>query len=304
MRDPDSRRRRLLWVADLAAPVGLRSRRRRSSTTSRAVEADDELQARVADADPAARRAPAPRGARSPAARSASTRSTSPATTTACSTLLQRRAPDAVVHFAEQRAAPYSMKSSWHKRYTVDNNTSATHNLLARDRGVRPRHPRRPPRDDGRLRLRHRRHAAARGLPDRAHGRRGRRRGRAGDPLPRQPGLGLPPDQDPGPADVRVLRQERRAAHHRPAPGHRVGHADAGDRARRAPDQPLRLRRRLRHRPQPLPHAGGDRLPADRPRHGRPDARLHPHPRHGEVHPARARDPAGARRARRASSTR
>jgi UDP-sulfoquinovose synthase len=39
--------------------------------------------------------------------------------------------PDAVVHFAEQRAAPYSMKSSWHKRYTVDNNVGATHNLLA-----------------------------------------------------------------------------------------------------------------------------------------------------------------------------
>jgi len=39
--------------------------------------------------------------------------------------------PDAVVHFAEQRAAPYSMKSSWHKRYTVFNNVNATHNLLA-----------------------------------------------------------------------------------------------------------------------------------------------------------------------------
>ena len=39
--------------------------------------------------------------------------------------------PDAVVHFAEQRAAPYSMKSSKHKRYTVDNNVNATHNLLA-----------------------------------------------------------------------------------------------------------------------------------------------------------------------------
>lgn len=39
--------------------------------------------------------------------------------------------PDAVVHFAEQRAAPYSMKTSWHKRYTVDNNLNATHNLLA-----------------------------------------------------------------------------------------------------------------------------------------------------------------------------
>jgi UDP-sulfoquinovose synthase len=39
--------------------------------------------------------------------------------------------PDAVVHFAEQRAAPYSMKSPAHKRYTVDNNINATHNLLA-----------------------------------------------------------------------------------------------------------------------------------------------------------------------------
>jgi UDP-sulfoquinovose synthase len=35
------------------------------------------------------------------------------------------------VHFAEQRAAPYSMKSSWHKRYTVSNNLNATNNLLA-----------------------------------------------------------------------------------------------------------------------------------------------------------------------------
>lgn len=38
--------------------------------------------------------------------------------------------PDAVVHFAEQRAAPYSMRSSAAKRYTVDNNVRATHNLL------------------------------------------------------------------------------------------------------------------------------------------------------------------------------
>jgi UDP-sulfoquinovose synthase len=39
--------------------------------------------------------------------------------------------PAAIVHFAEQRAAPYSMKSSYHKRYTVDNNINATHNVLA-----------------------------------------------------------------------------------------------------------------------------------------------------------------------------
>ena len=45
--------------------------------------------------------------------------------------LLQEFRPDAIVHFAEQRAAPYSMKSSWHKRYTVDNNLNATNNVLA-----------------------------------------------------------------------------------------------------------------------------------------------------------------------------
>jgi UDP-sulfoquinovose synthase len=45
--------------------------------------------------------------------------------------LLREVRPDAIVHFAEQRAAPYSMKSSKHKRYTVDNNVNATHNLLA-----------------------------------------------------------------------------------------------------------------------------------------------------------------------------
>ena len=38
--------------------------------------------------------------------------------------------PQAVVHFAEQRAAPYSMKSDRHKTYTVKNNVNATHNLL------------------------------------------------------------------------------------------------------------------------------------------------------------------------------
>lgn len=45
--------------------------------------------------------------------------------------ILESYVPDAVVHFAEQRAAPYSMKSSWHKRYTVSNNLNATNNLLA-----------------------------------------------------------------------------------------------------------------------------------------------------------------------------
>ena len=46
-------------------------------------------------------------------------------------TLLRDEKPDAVIHFAEQRAAPYSMKTDRHKVYTVTNNTNATHNLLA-----------------------------------------------------------------------------------------------------------------------------------------------------------------------------
>lgn len=43
---------------------------------------------------------------------------------------LDEHRPDAIVHFAEQRAAPYSMKSDRHKNYTVNNNIAATHNLL------------------------------------------------------------------------------------------------------------------------------------------------------------------------------
>jgi UDP-sulfoquinovose synthase (EC 3.13.1.1) len=45
--------------------------------------------------------------------------------------LLKEWQPNAIVHFAEQRAAPYSMKSSYHKRYTVNNNLGATNNVLA-----------------------------------------------------------------------------------------------------------------------------------------------------------------------------
>ena len=43
---------------------------------------------------------------------------------------IQEFQPDAVIHYAEQRAAPYSMKTPRAKRYTVDNNVNATHNLL------------------------------------------------------------------------------------------------------------------------------------------------------------------------------
>ncbi len=45
--------------------------------------------------------------------------------------LLRTERPEAIVHFGEQRAAPYSMRSTAAKRYTVDNNVTGTHNVLA-----------------------------------------------------------------------------------------------------------------------------------------------------------------------------
>jgi UDP-sulfoquinovose synthase len=44
--------------------------------------------------------------------------------------LIREELPDAIIHFAEQRAAPYSMKGPREKMYTVDNNLNATHNVL------------------------------------------------------------------------------------------------------------------------------------------------------------------------------
>lgn len=44
--------------------------------------------------------------------------------------LLLKEKPDTIIHFAEQRSAPYSMKSPLLKRYTVSNNVNATHNVL------------------------------------------------------------------------------------------------------------------------------------------------------------------------------
>lgn len=45
--------------------------------------------------------------------------------------LLRDERPRAIVHFAEQRAAPYSMKGSAERRYTVGNNLNATHDVLS-----------------------------------------------------------------------------------------------------------------------------------------------------------------------------
>jgi UDP-sulfoquinovose synthase len=45
--------------------------------------------------------------------------------------LVSKFNPDAIVHFAEQRSAPYSMIGEKERRYTVENNLSTTQNLLS-----------------------------------------------------------------------------------------------------------------------------------------------------------------------------
>ena len=124
-----------------------------------------------------------------------------------CSTLFREFRPDAVVHFAEQRAAPYSMKDARPQALHGRQQRQRDQQRAGRDRRGRARHPRRPPRHDGRLRLRHRRHEDPRGLPAVKVETDEGEHDRAGDPVPGQPGQHLPHDQDPGPADVRVLRK-------------------------------------------------------------------------------------------------
>ena len=43
--------------------------------------------------------------------------------------LIKKYRPSTIIQFAEQRAAPYSMISSDHRRYTVSNNINGTHNI-------------------------------------------------------------------------------------------------------------------------------------------------------------------------------
>lgn len=45
--------------------------------------------------------------------------------------ILNLEKPEVVIHFAEQRSAPYSMRSAWHKQQTVTQNLAVTNGLLA-----------------------------------------------------------------------------------------------------------------------------------------------------------------------------
>ena len=203
--------------------------------------------------------------------------------------LLEDWQPDALVHFAEQRAAPYSMKSSRHKRYTVSNNLNATNNVLAAvvESGLDI----------------HVAHLGTMGV----YG-----YGTAGMKIP-EGYLQVKVSTEEGLVDQEILypanpgsiyhmtktQDQLLFAYYNKNDKVRVtdlhqgivwGTQTAETKLRRAAHQPLRLRRRLRHGAQPVPDAGGGRLPADGPRHRRPDPRVHPHPGHRQVHPAGARE--------------
>ena len=53
--------------------------------------------------------------------------------------LLRDIQPHAIVQFAEQRAAPYSMMGDYERRYTVDNNIQGTHNICSAIVEVNPK---------------------------------------------------------------------------------------------------------------------------------------------------------------------
>ena len=243
---------------------------------------------RLADPDPLARRAD--RGLagglrqRDPAPTSATSR-----TATSSTGVVAELRPEAVVHYGEQPSAPYSMMSRQRAVETQHTNVIGTLNLLFSLRDHVP--------DCHLVKLGT---MGEYGTPEHRH-RGGVHRDRAQGP-PRHPAVpeaaGLALSLLEGPRlDQHPLRlPDLGPARHRPQPGRRLRDRDRRDRPRRAPDHPLRLRRDVRHRAQPLLRAGGDRPPADRLRRGRADPRLPQHPRHAAVRRAGGENPAEAGR--------
>ena len=126
--------------------------------------------------------------------------------------VLREFMPDAMVHFAASGRRP-TRCGRLKKRYTVDNNVRATHNLLVAMVATGSTAALAHLGTMGVYGYGWSGRADSRGVPDGEGADAGRRPG-AGDPASGEPGVGVSHDQDAGSADVRVLRQERRAADH------------------------------------------------------------------------------------------
>ena len=199
--------------------------------------------------------------------------------------------PDAIVHFGEQRSAPVLDDRPLARRVHAGEQRRREPQPALRDRPDRPVGAPGEARNDGRVRDAEHRHR--RGL-HRHHAQRPHRHAA----VPQATGVLLPPVEGARLAQHRVRVPYLGAARHRPQPGHRLRTGDRRDRAAPGPRDPLRLRRGVRHRAQPVHRAGRRRPPAHRLRQGQPDARHAQHQGH-----ARLRRAGGAAIRRRSGST-
>ena len=180
--------------------------------------------------------------------------------------------PDAVVHFAEQRSAPYSM---------IDRAARRLHAGQQRGRHPQPA-------------LRHRRAAirtstwsswgrwvsTARptSTSKRASSRSPTRAAPTCCPTRSSPGSFYHLSKVHDSAQHHVRLPDLGHPGHRPQPGHRLRPRDRGDRPAPRPGHPVRLRRRVRNGAQPVLRPGRHRPPADRLRIRRPDPGHAQHP--------------------------
>jgi UDP-sulfoquinovose synthase len=192
--------------------------------------------------------------------------------------------PDAVVHFAEQRSAPYSMIDRQHAVYTQVNNVVGTLNLLyAIAEQNRDIHLVKlgtmgeygtPNIDieEGFIEITHK------GRTDVL-------------PYPKQPGSFYHLSKVHDSANImfacRIWGMRATDLNQGIVYGH-----DTEETACTRSGHPVRLRRRLRHRAQPLLRPGGDRPPADRLRRRRTDPGHAQHPRHPGLRGAGLENPA------------
>ena len=189
-----------------------------------------------------------------------------------------------MVHFAEQRAAPYSMIDRAHAVYTQHNNVVGNLNLLFAIAETNPDihlvklgtmgEYGTPNIDieEGWLDLEHN------GRTDRVL-------------FPKRPGsfYHLSKVHDSHNIEFACRIWDLRATDLNQ--GVVYGQQTARDGPGRAAGDPVRLRRGVRHGAEPVRHPGGHRPPADRVRRRRPDPRHHRHPGHRPLHPAGVREP-------------
>jgi len=198
--------------------------------------------------------------------------------------------PEAIIHFAEQRSAPYSMIDRKHAVYTQVNNVVGTLNLLYVIAELNPEihivklgtmgEYGTPNIDieEGYIEITHKGRTDV--LPYRSS---------------RAPSTTCPrcttaiTSSSPARSGACVRRTQ---------PGRRLRTNDPGDRDAPGPRDPVRLRCRVRHGPQPVHRPSRSRLPAHRLRQGRPDAGHAGHPRHARLHRARLCEPGCGRRVR------